>query len=305
MVKTTEAVVTEKRTDAALKKKKRPWRDKVRKKARKEAQRANRAITVLDKAIPSLVESKKKKKKRKRKKNVSDNDEPTSKAVTDSAKNVVQEGYKKLESGRFRFLNEQLYTMSGSEALDYFREDPDAFRCYHSGFAEQVKKWPTHPLDVIIRWLKVQPKQRVVLDLGCGDAKIADAVGELHKVHSYDLVAVNEKVTACDMAHLPLEDACADIVIFCLSLMGTNLADYIREARRVLKIGGVLKIAEVLSRFVNVKLFCVAVCKLGFSLIEKKQLTDYFTLLEFHKIEKVENKRPFGLKLKPCLYKKR
>ncbi|KIH45669.1 hypothetical protein ANCDUO_24289, partial [Ancylostoma duodenale] len=68
---------------------------------------------------------------------------------------------------------------------------------------------------------------------------------------------------------------------------------------------GVLKIAEVVSRFVNVKLFCSAVCKLGFVLKEKKQLTDYFTLMEFHKIEKVENKRPFGLKLKPCVYKKR
>ncbi|EYB98471.1 hypothetical protein Y032_0131g1647 [Ancylostoma ceylanicum] len=38
----------------------------------------------------------------------------------------------------FRFLNEQLYTMTGSEALEYFRQDPNAFRCYHNGFAEQV-----------------------------------------------------------------------------------------------------------------------------------------------------------------------
>ncbi|KAK6036412.1 hypothetical protein COOONC_26083, partial [Cooperia oncophora] len=56
------------------------------------------------------------------------------------------------------------------------------------------------------------------------------------KVHSFDLVAVNDRVTACDMAHLPMKDLSADIVVFCLSLMGTNLIDYIKETRRVLKL---------------------------------------------------------------------
>ncbi|RCN24039.1 hypothetical protein ANCCAN_30272 [Ancylostoma caninum] len=57
------------------------------------------------------------------------------------------------------------------------------------------------------------------------------------KVRSFDLVAVNDMVTECDMAHLPVEDSVADIVVFCLSLMGTNTTDYIKEARRVLKMG--------------------------------------------------------------------
>lgn len=28
--------------------------------------------------------------------------------------------------------------MTGSEAWEYFQGDPDAFKCYHNGFAEQV-----------------------------------------------------------------------------------------------------------------------------------------------------------------------
>jgi len=40
----------------------------------------------------------------------------------------------------------------------------------------------------------------VVVDFGCGDAKIARSVPNV--VHSYDLVALNEHVTACDMAHV-------------------------------------------------------------------------------------------------------
>ena len=52
------------------------------------------------------------------------------------------------------------------------------------------------------------------------------------------------------MAHVPLPDNSVDVAVFCLSLMGTNLADYIREARRVLKPAtGVMKVAEVRSRF--------------------------------------------------------
>ncbi|MFN7124078.1 MAG: hypothetical protein ACK4NM_18785 [Hydrogenophaga sp.] len=48
-------------------------------------------------------------------------------------------------------------------------------------------------------------------DFGCGDAKIARSVP--NTVHSFDLVAVNDRVTACDMAHvraasLPAQQCC-------------------------------------------------------------------------------------------------
>ena len=56
-------------------------------------------------------------------------------------------------------------------------------------------------------------------------------------------------VTACDMAHVPLPDRSVDAVVFCLSLMGINLTDYLIEARRVLRRPhGLLKVAEVRSR---------------------------------------------------------
>lgn len=34
---------------------------------------------------------------------------------------------------------------------------------------------------------------------------------------------------------VPLNDASVDLAVFCLSLMGTNLADFLAEANRVLK----------------------------------------------------------------------
>lgn len=74
----------------------------------------------------------------------------------------------------------------------------------------------------------------IVADLGCGEAKLAQSVK--NKVHSFDFVAVNDQVTQCDMKNVPLEDNSCDVAVFCLSLMGTNVIDFICEAHRILKL---------------------------------------------------------------------
>lgn len=61
---------------------------------------------------------------------------------------------KKLESSRFRWINEQLYTTTGDEAVAMFSKDPNLFDIYHRGFTNQVKLWPVNPVDKIIEWLK-------------------------------------------------------------------------------------------------------------------------------------------------------
>ncbi len=87
----------------------------------------------------------------------------------------------------------------------------------------------------------------VVGDFGCGEARLASSVD--NKVYSMDLVAVNPSVIACNMAHVPLGNKIIDAAVFCLSLMGTNFMEFLREAHRMLRPGGHLKIAEVTSRF--------------------------------------------------------
>lgn len=75
----------------------------------------------------------------------------------------------------------------------------------------------------------------VIADLGCGDAKLAKSVPQ--KVHSFDLVAANDLVVACDMSQIPLGNESVDVVVFCLSLMGNNIREYLFEANRILKNG--------------------------------------------------------------------
>ena len=165
--------------------------------------------------------------------------------------------------------------------------------------------------DDIITWLNNQHPKAVVADFGCGDAMLALRVHKKIKVHSFDLVSVNERVTACDMAHVPLDDHSVDVAVFCLSLMGTNLADYIREARRVLKpASGVMKVAEVRSRFEGegsggLKALVDSIEQMGFKSTQKPKTNKMFAMLEF----KVSQREPEGgavqIEAKPCLYKRR
>jgi len=173
----------------------------------------------------------------------------------------------RLKGSLFRWINEKFYTITGEEAQILFKEQPDMFLEYHKGFQSQVAQWPTAPVDLFIAQLKKLPSTLRVADMGCGDAKIAQCA--LQTVHSFDLVPINKWITPCDIAHVPLEDKSVDIVLFCLSLMGTNFMDYLVEAHRILVPGGTLKIAEVKSRFNNTDKFVQVLEKLGFELLRQ------------------------------------
>ncbi|KAL6115902.1 rrp8 [Pungitius sinensis] len=210
----------------------------------------------------------------------------------------------RLDSARFRYINEVLYSTSSGEAKRMFQQDPEAFGIYHRGYTAQVQRWPANPVDAIISFIRQKPPSLVVADFGCGDCKIARSVK--NKVHSFDLAAACDLVTVCDMANVPLCGGSVDIAVFCLSLMGTNLADFLAEANRVLKRGGVLKIAEVASRFENVRNFITALTSLGFKIVTKDTQGTHFYSFELVKVQDApENIKKFGLQLRPCLYKKR
>jgi ribosomal RNA-processing protein 8 len=181
----------------------------------------------------------------------------------------------KLTSARFRHLNETLYTTSSSSAMDLFTTSPDLFAEYHAGFSQQVKdSWPQNPVDQYVRTIKSRgqpspattttmlplPRRKTgsctIADLGCGDAPLArgcqSQIKNLQlKFHNFDLHAPNSHVTKADISNLPLRDGEADIVIFCLSLMGTNWPAFVEEAWRVLRGDGrgEVWVAEVKSRF--------------------------------------------------------
>ena len=213
----------------------------------------------------------------------------------------------KLCASRFRYLNEQLYCQEGSASSSMFRNDPSLFASYHTGYQIQAKQWPMDPLNIVIADIRKLPKTAVIADFGCGEARLAESLP--NKVHSFDLVAANDSVTACDMSKVPLESASVDVAVFCLALMGTNTRDFIYEASRVLRVSGTLKVAELESRFQgqdsDVDKFISDVEKFGFKNSWKDLKKDFFYFLDFQKVKDVKKKKLPEIVLKPCLYKKR
>ncbi|CAG0880665.1 unnamed protein product [Cyprideis torosa] len=219
----------------------------------------------------------------------------------------------RLREARFRFLNEQLYSSTGSEAVRIFsgRKGNEDYQDYHRGYQQQAAKWPCNPLDKIIQQLKQMSPSLVVADLGCGDGRLALEVRQ--KVHSFDLVSLAPHVKVCDMSRTPLNLGSVDVVVFCLSLMGTNVADFLLEANRILKVGGLLKIVEVGSRFVPTPdPFIRSLRKLHFKLLKRGTEGDsgFFLFLDCKKTANVgtnfkASKAGLQFSLQPCVYKRR
>lgn len=211
----------------------------------------------------------------------------------------------KLLGAKFRWLNQQLYSCTGGEALELFGRDEQLFDVYHKGFNEQVSKWPLNPLDRVIDFVSSLPKSHVIADFGCGEGRLGTSL-EHHTVHSFDLVSRASHVTSCDMSHVPLPDCSVDVVVFCLSLMGTDIASFIAEACRVLgNDGGILKIVEIESRMESCEDFVANIEKFGFKLAEMNKLSKLFLDFKFVLKKKRRLKTLPNIVLEPCLYKKR
>ncbi|GIY58813.1 ribosomal RNA-processing protein 8 [Caerostris darwini] len=222
--------------------------------------------------------------------------------ISSNLRNKVRE---KLASAKFRFLNEKLYTETGKEAFKYFTENKEEFDDYHLGYRLQVSKWPMNPVNEIISDIQKLNKKMVIADLGCGDAKIAQTFPD-RTVHSFDLVPLNEYVKSCDISKVSLQNESVDVVVFCLSLMGVNLKDYLCEAFRILKVDGILKIAEVESRIEDLNHFIKYLTSIGFTLLKKNTKHKMFVFLELKKQKaKCKSGKIPSLSLRPCLYKKR
>lgn len=64
--------------------------------------------------------------------------------------------------------------------------------------------------------------------------------------------------------------------------MGVDWERFVKEAWRVIKMGGELKVSEVVSRFTDVEAFVVRLAEIGFRLVRKVGYYYYFIVLTYN-----------------------
>lgn len=164
-------------------------------------------------------------------------------------------------------------------------KNPEEWYEYHASFKVTRESWPIIPNHEALSWCKDRP-DLIIGDFGCGEALLAQELK--NTVYSFDHVAINESIIACDIAHVPLEDESIDAAIFSLSLMGTNFVDYLKEAKRCLKMDGWLWLAEPTLRIKDIEQFKELLRKLGFYMIEV-EVKDRFIFIKALKSEREIN----------------
>jgi len=173
--------------------------------------------------------------------------------------------------GDFSQMNRLWNQTHSSKTHQCLQENPEEWAQYHTLYQEARQDWAIVPYEEMIRWCQ-QRSGYAIGDFGCGEAKLAEAISDRHTVYSFDHIAINNNVIACDMSHVPLNDEELDVAIFSLSLMGYNFTDYLREARRTLKLDGQLHIIEATSRFGDKDQFCTELEALGFAIISVEDM---------------------------------
>ena len=134
-------------------------------------------------------------------------------------------------------------------------ESKENWYWYHSEVEEAALSWPFIPRDRCVAHIKKRVDRRkslVVADIGCGLAKLASALADSCTVHSFDHVALDDRVQPANVCErIPLEDETVDVAVLCLVLdWQKDWEKALAEASRILALDGQLLVWET-RRFVE------------------------------------------------------
>jgi superfamily II DNA or RNA helicase len=148
--------------------------------------------------------------------------------------------------GEFSEMNKTWNTSNSKTTHVRLKDDKSEWINYHKLYSDARKNWSEIPYKVIADIIKSRPEW-LVGDFGCGENLLSKEIP--NKVLSFDHVAIDDTVISCDISNIPIENNIFDVVVFSLSLMGTNYKEYFKEAYRTLKPMGMVIIAEPSNRW--------------------------------------------------------
>jgi len=144
--------------------------------------------------------------------------------------------------GDFSKLNRQINTEKSSSTHKRMLKNPEEWHEYHRQYREAREEWKIIPYEVWIEKIKKMAPNTIIGDFGCGEAKIREAIGA--RVKSFDHVSIDATVESCDMKNVQVDSGTLNVAVYCLSLMGKDWKEYLKEAARCLSFGGYLYITE-------------------------------------------------------------
>lgn len=195
--------------------------------------------------------------------------------------------------GDFSKMNREWNNAKSSTTHEKIKNNPDLWHHYHQMFEEHKKKWTTVPSTEIIKYFKAREGLEIG-DFGCGKALLHQELSDKHIIHSFDHHAFNSNVITCDISKTPLNNKQLDVAVFSLSLMGSNIADYITEANRTLKLDGRLFLIESTSRFKDINQFKRQLIQFGFDHLSVKEMGK-FTQIKCDKVKDISFSHSFEL----------
>jgi len=124
------------------------------------------------------------------------------------------------------------------------------WEAYHKAYRAARAEWSVLPVDLAAEFVSTFTSVNdTVFDLGAGEALLADRLPTHANLRSFDHVSTDPRVEVADITGLPVGDEATRVVVLSLAVMGKNDHDYLREAARVLHMGGWLWLAEPTKRF--------------------------------------------------------
>ena len=196
----------------------------------------------------------------------------------------TEQEYKNSES-IIKDIHRKANTSTSKHMHNWFINNPNEWKEYHKQREISKSKWDEDPVDIIANEINERNDNNIIIDMGCGLAKLSTLIKKPNKVISIDHYSENPDVIQCDMKHTPLNDNETDITVFCLSLWGTNYLDYIKEAYRITSKRGFMYIVEPTEDFEKDKKFCTLIediKQIGFNKINEI-IRGKFTYLTFIK----------------------
>ena len=162
--------------------------------------------------------------------------------------NPKQIEYKRRELGDFSELNKKWSVSNSKTIKERLKKDKSEWNYYHTLYREKRKGWSEIPYIEISKKIKDR-EDWIVADLGCGENLLSKEI--TNKVYPFDYVGIDESVIECDISDIPLENNKVDVSVFCLSLMGSNYKEYLKEGYRILKPYGNMFIVEPQKKWEN------------------------------------------------------